>query len=136
MIRIETIAEFDADGRFTVTGQSTSTVGPGSHRVTLELTEPEAAPPNEPAHSPALQRINGVLVLTGQILEDPERVRQRLDEERLLDLAGPALFPTIIEDDGLLLLNALPEGDASVDIQSLIDADRDDRMKHVVGPLP
>jgi hypothetical protein len=137
MIRIETIAEFDAEGRFTVTGQATEAVAPGPHRVTLEVAD-QSAPTSivGATNEPALKRINNVLVLTGQMTEDPEKVRQRLDEERLLELSGSALFPTIVEEDGLLLLNALPEGDASVDIQSLIDADRDDRMKHIVGPLP
>lgn len=133
MIRIETIAEFDADGRFTLTGQSTEAVVPGSHHVVVLVDDPSPSSEEADALDPALKRINGILVYTGQILEDPEKVRQRLDEERMQLLLGPSLWPTVVEENGLLLLNAVPEEEASVNIQSLIDADREERMNHIVG---
>lgn len=89
MIRIETTAEFDTEGKFTVTGTTTEPVSPGSHTVVL-LVNDSAAPKttvNQNAEAP-LQRINGMLVFTGQLLEDPEEVRQRLDDERLRQLLG------------------------------------------------
>lgn len=58
MIRIETIVEFDADGRFTVSGQSTSAVSPGPHRVTLVVDEPQIA-----SAEPAVVDENGLFLL-------------------------------------------------------------------------
>ncbi len=87
MIRIETTAEFDAEGRFTVTGQVQAPVTPGPHRVTVVITEGAPIRPVKPetiedTDDPMLKRINGVLVWTGELLEDPEEVRQKLDEQR------------------------------------------------------
>ncbi len=92
MIRIETIAEFDAEGRFTVTGQAAVAVSPGPHLVTVVVDEiePASQPTIEDTDDPMLKRINGVLVWTGKLLEDPEEVRRRLDEERTQQLLyGP-----------------------------------------------
>jgi hypothetical protein len=87
MIRIETTADFDAEGRFTLQGQSAVPVTPGKHRVTVVISEADASTVAEPvivegADDQMLQRINGVLVWTGQLLEDPETTRERLDDER------------------------------------------------------
>jgi len=87
MIRIETTAEFDAQGRFTVRGQAPQGVSPGQHRVTIELEEPVAIVSSpteviEDTDDPMLKRINGVLVWTGHLLEDPDEVRRRLDDEQ------------------------------------------------------
>lgn len=87
MIRIETTAEFDAEGRFTLQGQSAVPVPPGKHRVTVVISEPDAlteakAVAVEDTDDPLLKRINGVLVWTGQLLEHPDVTRQRLDDER------------------------------------------------------
>jgi hypothetical protein len=92
VIRIETTAEFDSQGRFIASGQSPSAVAPGPHRIVVLVEEPAAqqmAPQlsEAPTTSP-LERVGGVLVFTGQLLEDPETVRQRLDEERLRFLLG------------------------------------------------
>lgn len=87
MIRIETTAEFDAEGRFTVHGQINLPVTPGAHPVTVELAESESTNADETTviedtDDPMLKRINGVLVWTGQILETPDETRKRLDEEQ------------------------------------------------------
>jgi hypothetical protein len=87
MIRIETTADVDTEGRLTLTAQFPQSVTPGPHRVTLVLDESVAAAPKPTPHiedtdDPLLKRINGVLVWTGQLLEDPEAARRRLDDER------------------------------------------------------
>lgn len=87
MIRIETTAEFDAEGRFIARGQVLRPVTPGSHRVTIVLAESESTSTDETTviedtDDPLLKRINGVLVWTGQILETPDETRKRLDEEQ------------------------------------------------------
>ncbi len=43
MIRIETTAEFDADGKFVLTGQSGEPISPGEHRVVVLIGETETA---------------------------------------------------------------------------------------------
>ncbi len=80
MIRIETTAEFDAEGRFALQGQTHVPVAPGTHRVTVVVSDAETEEPVECSAS-ALQKVGNVLVFTGTLLEDPEDVRRRLDEE-------------------------------------------------------
>jgi hypothetical protein len=92
MIRIETTAEFDADGRFTATGQAPRSVTPGSHRISILVEEPATLEPATPrsvetTESP-LQWVDGLLVFTGEMLEDPDEVLQRLDDERMRQLLG------------------------------------------------
>jgi|GEM_PF-5885926 len=85
MIRIQTIADFDTNGRFTVTGQTTEAVPPGPHPVVVEFPESTAAPVTsevESAAEPTLVQVGNLLLISGKILEDPEAVRRRLDEER------------------------------------------------------
>lgn len=87
MIRIETTAEFDAEGRFTLQGQSLVPVTPGKHRVTVVISATEGTQEEKPiavedTDDPMLKRINGVLVWTGRLLEDPEETRRRLDDEQ------------------------------------------------------
>lgn len=61
------------------------------HRLTRQL--PADNPPDEPrvtvedTDDPMLKRINGVLVWTGQLLEDPDAACRRLDDERMLDMS-------------------------------------------------
>lgn len=90
MIRIETTADFDAEGRFT--GQTPSTVTPGPHRVLMLIEEPASSEPAAsdavPAAEPPLKWVDGLLLITGELLEDPEEVRRRLDDERMRDLLG------------------------------------------------
>lgn len=128
MIRIETTAEFDAQGHFTVSGQTTEPIDAGSHRVVVILDEVAAKTPESP-----LKKIGNVLVYTGTVYEDAESARRRLDEERLREFVGPSLIPTVVDENGLALLNALPEFASNVDVQPLIDADREDRMRHLLG---
>lgn len=80
MIRIETIAEFDAEGRFTVSGQATIGVSPGPHRVTVEVEESDSSQQAD-VSEPPLQKIGNVFVLTGSYDGDPESVRRQLDQE-------------------------------------------------------
>ena len=87
MIRIETTADFDADGRFVLTGKVPTPVAPGRHRVTIVISDADVSRKSEATalqegDDPLLQRINGVLVWSGQLLEGPEETRQRLDDER------------------------------------------------------
>ncbi|MDX1968610.1 MAG: hypothetical protein SFV23_15640 [Planctomycetaceae bacterium] len=62
MIRIETTAEFDAEGHFTVSGQTTAAIAPGSHRVVLELIREDCSFREDVVH-PALIVENGLLLL-------------------------------------------------------------------------
>jgi hypothetical protein len=82
MIRIETTAEFDAEGRFTVKGTTTERVAPGPHRVLVVLAEAEVEEVR-PVEEPPLRKVGNVLVFEGTFEEAPEVVRQRLDEESL-----------------------------------------------------
>ncbi|MDP1799413.1 MAG: hypothetical protein Q8K78_18090 [Planctomycetaceae bacterium] len=43
MIRIETIAEFDTDGRFSASGQATQSVSQGAHRVIIFVDDEPAS---------------------------------------------------------------------------------------------
>lgn len=53
MIRIETTAEFDAEGKFVLTGQSGEPISPGQHRVVVLIGETaEPATPRGPAAEP------------------------------------------------------------------------------------
>lgn len=86
MIRIETTAEFDAEGRFALVGQTQVSIAPGPRRVTIVINDADLLrEPNAVAlqkrEDALLQRVNGVLVWTGRLLEDPEEARQRLDDE-------------------------------------------------------
>lgn len=69
--------DFDAtvepDRRLTL--QLPADIAPGEPRVTVEDTD-----------DPILKRFNGVRVWTGQLLEDTDETRRRLDNERMLDL--------------------------------------------------
>lgn len=86
MIHIEATAQFDAEGRFT--GQAPSAVEPGSHRILILVDEPVQTEPPSTADEPPLKWIDGLLVFTGELLEDPEEVRRRLDDERMRELLG------------------------------------------------
>lgn len=88
MIRIETTAEFDAEGRFTATGQTSSAVAPGSHRIVILVDERAATKPMPATVEPPLKWVDGLLVFTGEFLEDPEEVRRRLEDERMRELLG------------------------------------------------
>lgn len=92
MIRIQTTAEFDADGKFT--GQTTEPVPPGSY--TIEIVVPD---------SPSV-------AFTDQ-----------LDE------------PMYVEQHGLLLLNVKPLPDALIDMRELIQQERNERNRSVLGEL-
>jgi hypothetical protein len=85
MIRIETTAKFDAEGRFTVTGRTTQSVSPGEHSVVVEVDEnpPQAVSECMPSSvdEPAFKKVGNLWVFTGETLEDPEEVRRRLDDE-------------------------------------------------------
>jgi hypothetical protein len=95
MIRIETTAEFDAEGQFTVTGQTPLPVSPGSHRVTVILEEsvaPRSAAlrPGDDTGHPLLKWIDGVLVWTGPVSSDIDTAhREILDERDRRMLEGP-----------------------------------------------
>lgn len=53
MIRIETTAEFDADGKFVLTGQTGEPICPGEHRVVVLIGETaESASSQLPAAEP------------------------------------------------------------------------------------
>lgn len=87
MIRIETTAEFDADGNFTVTAQIPMPVPPGSHPIIIQVPEinsgaGDGLPAAEADSEPAWKTVGELLVFTGELLDDPETVRRRLDEER------------------------------------------------------
>jgi hypothetical protein len=90
MIRIETTAEFDAEGKFTVTAQAPMPVPPGSHPIIIQVPEinsdTEGLPAAEADSEPAWKKVGELLVFTGELLEDPEEVRRRLDEERARQL--------------------------------------------------
>jgi hypothetical protein len=88
MIRIETTAEFDAEGRFTATGQSPTAVAPGPHRIVVLVDDPTSSEPTSVSDEPPLKWVDGLLVFTGEFLEDPEEVRRRLDDERMRELLG------------------------------------------------
>jgi hypothetical protein len=82
MIRIGTTAEFDAEGRFTVTGQTTEPISPGTHPVMVEIQESSTgARKTTTAVPPGLRKEGHIWVLDCVGAEDPEEVRQRLDEE-------------------------------------------------------
>lgn len=87
MIRIETIAEFDAEGRFTVTGKSTVAVSPGSHRVTLEVEEPQVQ-----STQSAIVNEDGLFLLNVESQDDADlgivRLIEADREARLQQLLG------------------------------------------------
>lgn len=70
--------DFDAivepDRRLTL--QLPADMALGEPRVTVEDTD-----------DPIWKRISDVLVWTGQLLEDPDETRRRLDDERKLDMS-------------------------------------------------
>jgi hypothetical protein len=96
MIRIETTATFDAEGHVEIPLQSAVPVSPGTYRISMTISDPVTAQQGEShdptvAEYPELERIDGILVYKGVLLEDPETVRQRLDDERARQLLfGPS----------------------------------------------
>ena len=93
MIRIETTAEFDAEGRFTVSGQTTEPISPGVHPIAITIGE--TRPPLE------------------STVEPPSS--------------------TLIERNGLVLINAQPQFDANIDIVEMIRQVREEREQFVLG---
>ena len=87
MIRIETTAEFDAAGRFTVTGRAPQQVSPGVHRATIVIDIPvipksSALIPGEETGHPLLEWEDGVLVWTGPIQPGLETAHRDMTDER------------------------------------------------------
>lgn len=85
MIRIETTAEFDADGRFV--GQAQVAVTPGTHRVTVVVSDvdPEIDCDGQLAQqtgTPHLKNIDGILVWTGPVPEGIDTSARDILEER------------------------------------------------------
>ena len=85
MIRIETTAEFDAEGRFV--GQAQVSVTPGIHRVTVVVSDVETEPDSEgliaqETVEPHLEEIDGILVWTGPVPEGIDTAAREILEER------------------------------------------------------
>lgn len=87
MIRIETTAEFDAEGRFT--GKLLEAVSPGAHRVIVVVEERDST-----------NRTS-----------------------------------TMIDENGLLLLNVEPVAAMDLDITKLIEANRDERIQDLLNGI-
>ncbi len=90
MIRIQTTAEFDAEGRFT--GRIMEPVPPGVHPIDVMIEEQETLlkPTDPPSSDFGLRKEGNVWVLDCTYSEDPEDVRRRLDEESMRQmLEGP-----------------------------------------------
>lgn len=95
MIRIETTAEFDADGKFVLTGQTGEPVPPGEHRVVVLIGEAETAdkpvePPKTDADSSSCLCVErGLLLLSApllpgkqpSVLEILDQIRREREEE-------------------------------------------------------
>jgi hypothetical protein len=96
MIRIETTAEFDAEGRFTATGQSPTAVAPGPHRIVVFLDEPaDTSPASDDAPVPqpsVLVREAGLLLINAEPQPNAEmNVRALMEaarDERAMHILG------------------------------------------------
>lgn len=93
MIRIETTAEFDAEGRSTIQVQTTQPVSPGVYPIAITFDEARTSPA-APVDQPT---------------------------------------PTLIERDGLLLINAEPQFDANFDMVEMIRQEREARDQFLLG---
>ena len=85
MIRIETTAEFDAEGRFV--GHTQVSVTPGIHRVTVVVSDVDTELDCEgqlaqQTGEPYLKNIDGVLVWTGPVPEGIDTAARDILEER------------------------------------------------------
>lgn len=85
MIRIETTATFDVEGHCIIDGRLNVPIPPGTHPIVIEVAESIAPDPLE-VLDPMIQKVGNVYVLSGELLDDPERVRERIDEERTRQL--------------------------------------------------
>lgn len=81
MIRIETTAEFDTEGRFTVTAQGPK-LTPGAHRVVVVVEKSVEAPVVTPSPS-TLVREGTLLLLNAEPVEDVHcDIRALIDADR------------------------------------------------------
>lgn len=82
MKTIETTAKVGSDRRLVL--QLPDDVLPGEHRVVL-LIDPAEGQESEPAEQPLIRK-GSVLVHTGELTGDPDRVLHELREERMRKL--------------------------------------------------
>ncbi|HUQ71540.1 MAG TPA: hypothetical protein VM165_18575 [Planctomycetaceae bacterium] len=86
MIRIETTAEFDAEGRFTATGQTSSVVTPGPHQVVMlvtEVTDSTAKSDPDTEHRSVLVREGGLLLIGAEALPNADfDIRTLIEADR------------------------------------------------------
>ena len=87
MIRIETTAEFDAHGRFTVQGQTPQRIPSGTHHATLVVDDlhdaaHSALAPGGPTGHPCLQWEGRVLVWHGATASDLSSAHRDITDDR------------------------------------------------------
>jgi hypothetical protein len=86
MIRITTTAEFDAEGRFTATGRTSSAVAPGSHPAVMlvnEAAEPTTNVAPDADREAVLVRKGGLLLIGAEALPDADfDIRALIEADR------------------------------------------------------
>ena len=98
MIRIETTAEFDAEGRFTASGQTPSAIAPGSHPIVILVKDfPESTYPSDSSadHLSVLVREGGLLLIGAEALPNADLdIRALIEADRdarAADILGGSL---------------------------------------------